>query len=141
MTTVESFIICCDWTASGGITGGCGAFGSRCRHGDTCSGSAYTFRHYTVGRSLVSQSVVGGRDRCLHGPGGGIWEPSKHRPVWIPWAVGCCMIILETILAVGDSPGPPGKGLIIQSRVCDGPVQVLPHQSLPPKLPVVTDPP
>jgi hypothetical protein len=71
----------------------------------------------------------------------GHWEPSKYGAVWVSWAVGCCVVVLEAVLASSNGSGSARKGLIVEAWVSYGPVQVLVCQCLPPKLAVVTDPP
>ena len=42
--------------------------------------------------------------------------------------------------APGNGTGPPSEGFVVQSWVCNRPVQVFPSKSLPSELAVVRDP-
>ena len=50
------------------------------------------------------------------------------------------MVVLQTVAAPGDGPGPAREGFVIEPGIRDGPIEVLPGQGLSAELSVVGDP-
>ena len=71
----------------------------------------------------------------------GCWirEPGEERAVWVVWAVGCKVIILQTEGASGNGTCPARKGFIIELRVRYRPVEIFFCEGLSSKLAVISN--
>ncbi len=106
-------------------------------------GSAFLTR-MGVSASRVTAPAVVKPAAYRRGMVGGV-TPAMGEPAQ-PWAVGVlrallpCVVILQAKVAPGDVAGTSCEGLIVQARVCDGPVQILAGQCLSTELSIIGHP-
>ena len=73
---------------------------------------------------------------------GGLGDPAQVEvgPVGVLWAPCGLVVVGQAIGAPGNRPGPAREDLVVEPRVCHGPVEVLPGQGLSAVLPVIEHP-
>ncbi len=74
---------------------------------------------------------------CCLLPGGRVREPPQPWPIWVLRVVLARVVVLETVRTAGNGPCLSGESLIVEARVCHGPVEIFSGEGFSPKLPVL----